>query len=95
MKIIKSLFALLLALSMLISLPLTVSAKDEYTERDVNVYRKSLDENGTVKCRFYGDIPDIPYIDYNLFLETFAEDSVDITPEGGGAKHSACRRTLL
>ena len=85
MKTIKALCAILLVLSFLAAIPFAVSASGEYTERDVSIYRKSLDEDETVRCRFYSDLPGIPYIDYAVFLSVFAkDDSLTVTPVGGG-----------
>ncbi len=42
-----------------------------YEDRNVNYYMESMDENRTVKLRFYGDLKNIPYIELSDFYKTF------------------------
>jgi len=77
MKKIKLAAALLLILAFMLELaPAAFAADPEYVTRKISVYRDSLNDEETVECRFYSDLPEIPYIDYSLYASTFCKDIV-------------------
>ena len=53
-------------------------------KRAVPVFRKSMDENETVECLFYPDMPNVPYMSMELYYKTFLDGEMTVTDEGGG-----------
>jgi len=53
-----------------------------FEEKDVNVYRESMDENETVKVRFHEDTPNVPYVGIKQFYDTFMLGSMKIEQDG-------------
>ena len=46
-------------------------AKNSYTEKSLNVYRASMDEQETVTARFYNDMPNVPYMEFGAYYNAF------------------------
>ena len=42
-----------------------------YVDRSVRYYKKSLEENNSITCRFYDDMPDVPYVEIRDFYSSF------------------------
>ena len=83
MKKIRILAALVIVAAMIAQMIPAARAIDDpagYTVRDVHIYRDSLDEDETVECRFYDELPGVPYIDYALFVSTFCGDTITVVP---------------
>lgn len=53
-------------------------------KRAVPVFRRSLDENETVECMFYPDMPNVPYMSMELYYKTFLDGEMTVKNEGGG-----------
>ena len=86
MKKFRTLAAIVIVLAMLAQIaPMSALAVGpDYETRNINIYRDSLDEEETVECRFYNDLPEIPYIDFEVFLSVFNEDTVTLEEFGEG-----------
>ena len=78
--------AILIVVAMLVQIaPMSALAVGgEYVTKDINIYRDSLEEEETVECRFYNEFPEIPYIDYEVYISVFIGDEMEITPLGDG-----------
>ena len=87
MKKFRTLAAIVIVLAMLAQIaPMSALAVGpDYETRDVNIYRDSMDDEETVECRFYADFPEIPYIDFEVYLSVFNNDEVDIDGNADGA----------
>ncbi len=85
MKKFKITAAIILVVALLFQAAPAVFAQDpEYTTKDIHIYRDSLDEDETVECRFYSDLPEVPYIDYEVYASVFNKDNMEITAQGDG-----------
>ncbi len=99
-KSLTKLFAAICALGVtagISSFPQANAAPDTAGQkRDVPVYRKSMDENETVECLFYADMPNVPYMSMEVYYKTFLDGEMTVTNEGGGRytyKESLCGDT--
>ena len=48
-----------------------IQDEPSYKEKQINVYRESIDENETVGVRFYENTPNVPYVGIKQFYDTF------------------------
>ncbi len=48
-----------------------IQDEPSYKEKQINVYRESMDENETVGVRFYENTPNVPYVGIKQFYDTF------------------------
>ena len=82
-----SVFSLLMAATLLFGTlgSLFVMADEpSYTERDVTAYLYSLEETKSIRCVFYDDLPEVPYLDPCDFFEViFTSDFSQIKNEDG------------
>ena len=87
MKKFRIFAAILVVIAMLAQIaPMSALAVGgDYTEREIHIYRDSMEEDETVTCRFYADFPEIPYIDFEVYLSVFNNDEVDIDGNADGA----------
>lgn len=53
-------------------------------KRDIHVYRRSMDENETVECLFFDDMPNVPYMSMELYYKVFFDGEMTVTSHGGG-----------
>ena len=53
-----------------------------YIDRNIPVYGKSDVSNKKVKCRFYADMPYVPYVDIETFYSYFYAAKMDVTQTG-------------
>ncbi len=89
MKNKKSALSLVLTAAMLVSVvsavPMTASAVEEehtYETKQVHIYRESMDEDETIECRFYDDLPDIPYVDFADYYKTIFDGETVVSKTG-------------
>ena len=54
------------------------------TQKEVPVYRSSLDEEDTFTCYYFDDMPNVPYVSYENFVETFFKLDLTVTDQGSG-----------
>lgn len=74
MKLKQPTISLMLTAALLTSsvsfVPATVYAAEDdpaYVTKQVHVYRESMDEDETMECRFYEDLPNIPYVEFTSY----------------------------
>ncbi len=86
MKKLRIVAAIVIVLAMIAQIaPMSVLAVGgDYTEKEIHIYRDSMEEDETVTCRFYSDLPEIPYIDFEVFLSVFNKDAVTLEEYGEG-----------
>ena len=59
-----------------------IQDEPSYKEKQINVYRESMDENETVGVRFYENTPNVPYVGIKQFYDTFMLGSMKIGQDG-------------
>lgn len=52
--------------------------------REIPVYRKSLSENEKVKCMFFDDLPEIPYMAIDVYYKTFLDGEMTVDEQSDG-----------
>ena len=62
----------------------SVFAEEGYTEKDIPVYRKSLSGNEKMRCYYFDDMPNVPYVSYETFLKQFYKIDLKVTSSGSG-----------
>ena len=63
------------------------------TEKEVPVFRSSLSEKDTFTCYFFDDMPNVPYVSYEDFAETFFKLDLTVTDQGSG-KYSVVKKDV-
>ncbi len=63
------------------------------TEKEVPLYRSSLTEEDTFTCYFFEDMPNVPYVSYEDFVETFFKLDLTVTDQGSG-KYSVVKKDV-
>ena len=63
------------------------------TEKEVPLYRNSLEEEDSFTCFFYEDMPNVPYVFYEDFAETFYKLELTVTDQGSG-KYSIAKKDI-
>ena len=63
------------------------------TEKEVPVFRSSLSEKDTFTCYFFDDMPNVPYVSYEDFAETFFKLDLTVTDQGSG-KYSVVKKDI-
>lgn len=89
MKPTRCAVSVMLTAAMLISsvciVPLTVSAAGDepaFETKQINVYRDSLDTDETMECRFYEDLPGVPYAEFTgWYSQIFDGESAVVETE--------------
>lgn len=59
-----------------------LSAQPSFEEKEVHVYRESMDENETVSVRFYEDKPHIPYVGFKQYYDSFMLGDLKVSHNG-------------
>ena len=77
--------ALLTGAAALRSEPVYAVNDEGSSSRLIPVYRKSMNENESLACLFFDDLPDVPYIPMELYYHTFMESEMTVNSNGSGA----------
>ena len=77
---------LIVAVLAAVAVPLVLADGSDaaYEERTVTAYMDSMDDTADVQCRFYDDMPSIPYVRFTDVFRMFYSETLVTVDNGGG-----------
>ena len=83
-KTVAGISALAIVASMSGLTAFAADAQPEFTSGQIPVLIHSMENQSAIDCRYYSDLPSIPYVKLSDYYTLWTEDTLEITDRGDG-----------